>query len=585
MFIPDDWGKDDSGQSKYRDIPISKYVKLARERHLEDLWRAHRKDPDFPYYYDSEDADHAVWFFQNNLHHFDGEWYGEPFKLSDWQEFDIIRPLFGWKNLDGSRRFRTAYIEIPRRNGKSFLSAGLALYLLCGDCEFGAQVYSAATKEEQAKLVFDAALKMVKLSPELSEELEYKNGVLYNEFLWSKYKPLGRDSKTQDGFSVHGGVIDEYHAHKTPDMLNVLRSGRGSRRQPLIVIITTAGYGVETPCKKESDFAKKLLSGILKNESYFAYITTVDNESLFEDPLKLKELKEKNPDELYAEFQRANPNLGISIYKDGFLKEFDEAYQQPDKWAEFKCKNLNIWSSSITKWISMALYAKCDGEIDWDQFRGQPCWCALDLGISRDVSAFAMAFRGPPKYDAAGELLPFDIYLKVIYWVPEIGIEERYKTDGVNYPEWRDAGWIRATAGLTTRYDVIRRDINKLAEEFEIKEIAVDPAHGYELMQHLADDNFTVVKHSQGFYAMNTPCVSTEELIANQRFRHGNDPVLRWMVSNTSIVRNAYEDIKITKEHSGDRVDGFNAVVMAVGRILIAPEDAFVYNTQGMYIG
>lgn len=564
--VPENWGA-----GHYREnYPVCKLVRQARERQKRDL-EASLNDPDFPYYYDDAAADDAVWFIEQ-LVQVEGEWRGHPLILEAWQEWDIVRPVFGWrKKSDGYRRFRTAYVEIPRRNGKTTLAAAICAYMLIADREARAQVYSGATKEDQARIVWEMCRDMLQASPTLRGEAQAFKSAIVNYELASSFKPLGRDSKAHDGFSVHGAVIDEYHAHKTPDVMNVLASGRGSRRQPLLFIITTAGIGTASPCRKEHNLAQRILSGILNNDEYFAYITTVDDPDKWEDP---------------EEWKKANPNLGVSVYVDGFASEFKEAQQSADKQNEFKRKKLNIWTEQATRWIPMDAWSRCDGLIDREALRGARCFAGLDLGITRDISALALVFQvGKAIREETGEELPL-IQLLMRYWCPEETLEQRYLTDGVNYPQWAAEGWLTPTPGASTRYDIIRRDINALQEEFEIAEVAIDRAHAHQLMVELADDGLTIVKHSQGFGAMNFPCRSLEEAVLETRLRHGNDPVMRWMMSNVAIARDAYENIRMVKDKSGDRIDGPVAAAMGIGRLLVAPEpEAFVYNTRGLYVG
>lgn len=556
---PDGWGR-----GHYRDIPWGSYVVKARNRHINDLKRVEAKDPNFPFYFDWRASEHAVRFIKL-LRHVEGEWAGRPFDLSDWQEWDIVRPIFGWKRLDGRRRYRDAFISVARKNGKSSLVAAMSAYLFLADAEFGAQVYSAATKEEQARIVFDMARKMIEFSPELRGEIKSFKKTFVCDKTGSRYMPLGRDSKTMDGFSVHCGVIDEYHAHKTSEMYDVIDDGRGARRQPLLLTITTAGFNVSSPCKKEWDVAARILDGHLVNENYYCFIAAAD------DP------KEWRSEE---QWWKANPNMGISVYVEGFQSDFEKAYASPQKQNSFKTKRLNIWTEQNTRWIPMERYAQCDGPINLDFLKGKRCFGGLDLGITRDISALALAFLDPDKPKGQE-----DVYLLMKYWIPEVGKYERYKNDGVNYPEWCDAGWITTTPGETTRYDIVRRDINALAEEYDIAEIAIDRAHAHELMQQLADDGLNIVKHAQTLMAMNFPCRAFEELILEQRLKHGNDPVLRWMVSNAAIIKDGAENIKVVKDKSGDRVDGVVATVMAIGRLLIAPEPAkSVYQSRGIVV-
>jgi phage terminase large subunit-like protein len=567
--VPEHWG-----WGHYRDVPVCKLVTASRARQVNDLKRSELNDPEFPYIYDDKLADQAVRFFYL-LRHIEGEWKGKHFELADWQEWDIIRPLLGWRHKEtGFRRYRTAYIEIPRRNSKSTMAAGLAAYGFLADQEHRGQIFSAATKEEQALIVWEMARDMIMASPELREYIEVFKRSLFCPRLGSKFKPLGRDSHTQDGLSVHMGVIDEYHAHKNSDMLDVLSSGRGSRRQPILIIITTAGFGTHCPCKKESDLVKRIINGMAQNDQYFGYITTVDDPTKWDDPI---------------EWQKANPNLGLSVYVDGFKAEFEEAKMSPAKQNAFKAKKLNVWTEQSTRWISMEMFNQCNGPVDWSKLHGKRCYGGLDLGISRDLSALALAFvEDQPKLQKVedGKLLQPKVYLYLKFWVPEETLWERSRIEGVPYAQWRDEGWIATTPGNATRYDIIRKDINELAGQFKIEELAVDRAHAHQLMTELADDGLTIFKHTQNMMAMNFPCRSFEELILTKRLQHGDNPVLAWQVSNVAIVRDGNENIKVVKDKSGDRVDGVVAAAMAIGRLLAAPPpQTFIYNMRDVYIG
>lgn len=560
---PAQWGK-----KVYRKIPISRYVRLARERHINDLKRSY-EDPSFPYYYDNTAADKAVWFI--SLHrHVEGQWFGQPFVLADWQEYDIIRPLFGWKRKsDGKRRFRIAYVELPRKNAKSTLAAAIGNYLTISDMEYGAQVFAAATKEDQAKIVWGLAKKMLSHSPDLSGFVQPFSKSLYCPALGSLFKPLGRDSKSLDGLNVHGALIDEYHAHKTTEMYDVLAEGRGAREQPLIFIITTAGFLTEGPCRVESLFAKKLLDGVIENDQYFAFVSTVDDPEAWTEE---------------EEHIKANPNWGISVIPERFREDFQLANKSIIKQNSFKNKRLNIWTGQATRWLSLEDWDKCGQLWKPEDFYGKPCWGGLDLGVSHDLSAFSLAFRGQEIALANGEKVNFIHFLNT-YWIPEEGMLERWRTDSVPYPAWVDEGWINVTPGKTTAYGTVRADINKLADLFDIREIAVDRAHAHQLMVELEDDGLTIVKHAQNMAAMTFPCRSFEEIVKSGLIRHRNDPVFRWQVSNVAVVTDGNENLKIMKNKSGDRVDGVVAACMAVGRLLICPDPEFVYNERGIFVG
>ena len=559
--IADSWGA-----GSYRDIPVCKWVILARERHKRDLKRI--GDPDFPYYYDEEAADHAIWFFQQLKHTKGRKWRGKQFVPSDWQEWDILRPLFGWKRLDGTRRFRRFFIFVPRKNGKSTLIAAIGLYMLVADGEYGAEVYCTATKEEQAKIVWNEAKRMVRASPLLAGEVQRFAKSLFCEELESVMRPLGRDTEGHDGLDVHCGLIDEYHAHKTDEMVGVLETGIGAREQALIGIITTAGINSKCPCAEEVDFAKSLLEHRVDNEEYFVYLCEPD------DPNKW---------DTYEECQKANPQIGLSLKWEDFEQEIKLAHQRPSKKFHFLVKRMNIWYEGAEAWIPTEKWDLGAGAIDWSLLEGKRCFGGLDMGINRDLSAFVLAFMDEKDAKVrSAEKLP-RVYLLPFFWIPEEGKRRRYEEDGVDYPTWADQGFIRTTPGDTTRFDIVRRDINELAERFEIAEIAVDPAKAHQLAQELADDGFEVFKHMQTFPALNGPYEQMENLIFQGRMMHGDNPVMRWMIGNARIIHDAAERIKVAKDKSKDRVDGVVASAMAIGRLLIAPQPVRnPYNERGL---
>lgn len=565
---PEQWGR-----GQYRDVPICEWARLARERHVRDLKRAASGDSEFPYYYDDEAADRVVAFLAH-LRHVEGKWAGESFVPADWQEWDVLRPLFGWKRRDdGKRRFRKACVFIPKKNGKTALGAAIGNYMFLGDREYGGRVFSAATKEDQALEVWNTARRQLQLSPKLRGEVQFFKRSLYNEPFGSTFLPLGRDSQANEGPSVHCAIVDEIHAHKNSDMIDMLAMSLGAREQPLILLISTYGFGSKSPIVSESQYCERILKGIISNEEFFCYLTTVDRKDDWQNP---------------EEWQKANPNLGISIFVEGFEADYRAVKDFPSKQNSFKCKRLNIQAEQVSRWIPMDAWAACDGEIDVSKLAGRRAFGGLDLGLTRDLSSFVLAIQGSVErgefLDVDGQQLPL-VYLLSFHWVPEEGIVERWKTDGVNYPSWRDEGWIRTTPGRTTRNDIIRRDINELATRFEIAEIAIDRAHASELMQNLADDGFEIVKHAQTLLAMNGPCRTLEELVLQGRLRHGNDPVMRWMASNVAILSDGNGNMKIMKDKSGDRVDGMVAAVMALGRLVIAPApENFVYNVRGIYV-
>lgn len=559
--IPKHWGR-----GHYRDVPICKWARLSRERQVRDLERSLSGDPEFPYYYDDKAADRVVKFF-SQLRFYDGEWAGQRFILADWQEWDLIRVLFGWRSrLDGLRRFRRADIIVPKKQGKTPIAAGIGAYMMLADREPGARVLCGATSKTQAREVWDAAMKMILRSPELRGQVVAFKQALFNPILGSSFVPISRSSEAADGPSVHCGIMDEIHAHKDRALLDIVDRALGARRQPLVLNISTLGVIGTSPVWDIVKFIKEVLERRKDNEKQFCYFTTVDDPEKWTDPV---------------EWQKANPNLGISIYPAGFADDIKNAVDMPSKQNLVKCKNLNIPVTAESKWLNMEDWDLCGGTIEPETLKHKPCYGGLDLGISKDISALALAFR-LGAVEINGQIRPL-IWLLMRYWVPAEGILTRWQEDGVDYPQWERAGWIKALPGRTTNNDIIRGDIIELGREYQIKRISADRAHAHELMTHLAEDDFEIHDHLQTLRAMTFPVRSFEDLVLEHRLRHQDDPVLKWMAGNAVVIQGGDNMIKVVKDKSPDRVDGITAAVMAIGQLLIAPADEEnVYATRTM---
>ena len=548
---PDTWG-----EGHYRDVPVSRWVRKARERHVRDLKRA-RDDPSFKYYFDEKAADHAVWWIECTIYHWRGKLKGKPFKLSAWQEWDIIRPLFGWKRKsDGTRRFRRALMMIARKNGKSMLLASIGLYMMIADGEAGAHVYCAATKEAQARLIWRDARKFVKHSPFLKSVVDCRSKVLLFDHLDGEFHALGKDSDTQDGLDVHAALVDEYHAHKDSGMLGVLDSAVGQRAQPLIAIISTAGFGLESPCREEQELAEKILNQEegFENDEYFAYICTVD------DPEKWKE-----PEEWY----KANPELGLSISIEDFANECKTAEQLSTKRVNFKVKRLNIWMSAADLWLdSVDPWKATEKQIDWNEYKHYRCMLGVDLGKSRDLSAIAQVFKIPDPEHESGYRLAH----RVFHFCAEAGIQERSTEDKVPYERWVESGHLISTPGKVTRIGDVERKIRELCIEFNVEEVALDGWNAIDLIGRLNDDQIKAYEHGQTMKAMGLPCRKFEDHYIEGRIEHEPNPMMNWQIGHAVVVRDGNDNMKLMKNLSADRIDGLVASVMAVGRILIVPD-------------
>jgi phage terminase large subunit-like protein len=536
---------------------IGKYERLALERHERDL--ALSKQPGgHPrgLYFDEAAADHAVQFIERYCKHWKGEWAGAPITLEDWQSLNIIRVIFGWRRRDGTRRFRKAWIELARKNGKTVIAAAIALYLLVADGEMGAEVYSTATKEDQAKRAWSDAAAMVKQSPGLKrfiKEHRSKGGTLYCDKTSSFFRPLGADSKTLDGLNVHGDIRDEVHAWKDHGLATVMDSARGARRQPLTVEITTAGtFDQEGLGWQHHEYATKVLEGVFEDDSQFVYIAAIDEDDDPWDP---------------AVWGKANPNLGISVKPDNLTEEAEYAKRQPSEQNDFICKRLNRWTAQAKRWLSVEKWTESDPvpketalEVSREREKalaGKACCAGLDGAHKVDLAALVMAF-----------LLPGNIVeLVPRFWLPDGMVKAQIKKGRRHYQTWQEQGWLKVTPGDVIDHDFIRAEIVELGKQFQIQEIAFDPFGLTQLATQLGEqDGFQMVDFRQGYLSMSEPSKDLEARIVAKQIRHGGNPILRWMIGNAVAKKDAAGNIKPDKEKATDKIDGVVASIMALGR-------------------
>lgn len=422
------------------------FVRQVCKRHLRDL--EEKKD----FFFDTDDAEHAIRFF-GFLRHSKGEWAGQRFELQPWQEF-IIGSIFGWKKGDGTRRFRTAYIEIPRKNGKSTLAAGIGLYLMLADGEFGAEVYSAATKKDQARIVWEEAANMAASSPFLRDRVVVYRGKGNMNFplTLSKFEPLGADADTLDGLNIHGAIIDELHAHKTRAVWDVLETATAARRQPLIFAITTAGVNQNSICFELHEYAGGILKNTISDDTFFAFISTIDDGDDWADPVS---------------WRKANPNFGITVKEDDLKRKAEKALKLPAHQNSFKRLHLNIWTQQAQRWIDLAVWdkqawgrAKHDTEnrVDEEKLRGRPCFGGLDLSSVSDITAFILVFP----YDDD----PEEIDVLCRFWVPEEKLSDSSNRYRDLYRLWAQEGFLFITPGNAIDYGFIKKKSLKTPKSF-----------------------------------------------------------------------------------------------------------------------
>lgn len=510
-------------------------------------------------------------FFEKFLRHSKGQqWAGEPFKLLKWQMDEVVKPLFGWMREDGTRRYRTAYIEIPKKNGKSTMCAGFALYGLVGDDEPGSEVYSAAASRDQASIVYREAASMVKSSPSLYKRIDLTESQKHmaDARTNSWYKALSADVGTNEGLNIHFLIMDEMHAQKDDKFWSALMYGGAARRQPLQIIITTAGVDEESLCYEYHTKAMQVMRGTLQEDHFFAYVCSAewaieaaekeDKEACWRDPKVWRD---------------ANPSLGHTITEDSFQEAFKEATNSPRFENDFKRYRLNIWTQQEERWLPLDHWAACGEAFDADDLHGQICYAGLDLASTSDLCAFVLYF---PAY--GNTALP-------IFWVPEDTVKTLAEKGDTSYDMWVKQGFLRTTEGNVTDYDVIRRDINELSELFDIQEIAIDRWNSSHLQTQLITDGFEIVPFGQGMASMSAPSKELERLIIGHEIRHGNHPVLTWNVGNVAAQRDAADNIKPSKAKSKKKIDGVVALIMALGRAMVRPEDTgSVYNTRGILV-
>ena len=508
--------------------------------------------------FDEETAQRAIAFFEECLIHIKGERAGERFLLEPWQKA-IVANLFGWKRADGTRRYREALIFVPRKNGKSLIAAGLCNYMLFCDGEPGAESYCAAAERDQAALVFDVAKQQVLREPTLARFAKVYQKAIAVESVASSLKAISADASTKHGYNAHCVVIDELHAQRNADLVEVLLTSTAARRQPLVVHITTSDFDRESICNSKYDYATKVRDGVIEDPSFLPVIYEASRDDDWTDP---------------TTWAKANPNLGVSVSREYLEHECRRAQDSPTYENVFKRLHLNIKTEQDVRWLSLATWDASAGHVDPEELRGRECFGGLDLASTTDVAAFSLVFPQSGSYS----VLPF-------FWIPEENARERERRDRVPYLTWARQGLVEMTPGKVIDYTFIRKRIGELAEQYQIREIAVDRWGAAQITGQLADDGHAMVLFGQGFVSMSEPSKELERLVLSARLRHGGNPVLRWMASNVCVEMDAAGNIKPSKRRSSEKIDGVVATVMALGRATVAkPPFRSVYEDRGILV-
>jgi phage terminase large subunit-like protein len=539
-------------------------VKLACKRHLDDLKRQNTSG--FPYLW-SKPAANRVCEFAQLMVHVKGEWAGKPITLEDWQCFSLAVPM-GWIRLDGTRRFREVYEEVPRKNAKSTKAGILGDYLTFADGEAGAEGYSGATGLEQALHTFKSAWQMVQKNPEFKEELgldlggTVKNpGPIHRLSDGSSFRAVVGDPG--DGASPHVAIIDEYHEHPTPVLYDTMKTGMGARRQPLLFTITTAGVNTSHPCFELRSHAVRVLKGTIKDEQFFALIYTLDEKDDWKD---------------FSVWPKANPNFGVSVKEEFLRGQHNKAMNSAAEQNIILTKHLNLWMNAGKSWMNMAKWAACARpELKLEDLAGKRAWLALDLASKVDIAARVAVVE-----------LDADLGLWALFCRSYMPQETVDLPHNAHLRQWRDQGHLTVTDGARTDFGVIEDDIKRLSEILAVQELAYDPKEATYLIQGIQKwASFECVEIAQAAVHMSEPMKEMEGLIYDGKLLHDDNPVMNWMMGNVVLKSTAKGPVKYfypTKDSLGAKIDGPVAAIMALKRALVNVNTASVYEERGLIL-
>lgn len=533
---------------------FGKWVRLAARRFLGDLKRAKRRGG--PFRFDAWHASDPCRFIEQ-LPHVEGKWDSANIVLHPAHVFATVN-VFGFRLPDGTRRFTTALFAIARKNAKSTWAAGVGLYCELCENELGPQVLSAATTGAQARIVFSIAKRMVERTPDLRTAFgveAFANAIacLPNG---GTFKPINAKASTQDGLNPSTVVIDEVHAHKTPDLLNVLKSAAGARKNPLFLYTTTEGFETPGPWPEERKFAQQVLEDVVEADHYFAIIFALD-----EDDDDFDELA----------WEKANPLIRVNpILARELAKESIEAKQKPSQLAEFRIKRLNRQSSTAKGWINIPKWKRCGGAVDLEALRKVPCWGGLDLASTSDLCSLRLAWRLDGWWLTWGKR-----------WVPRDQVKQRTERGTVNYAGWVEAKLITMTDGDVTDYSVIRREVVEVRDTFNLQQLAYDDWNATQLVNELVEDGLPMVRFIQGPRSYHPAMQELERAYCAGKLAHGGDPVLQWQASNLVVRYDENNNMAPSKKRSADKIDDMAALLMGMGAALTMPApESSVYDRR-----
>ena len=530
------------------EIPACKWARLSVDRQLDDL--AREPGDSWPWVFDADRAERPCDFLEL-LPHIKGKWARERrlIELDPWQCF-ILTTVFGWVHRDtGLRRFREVYLEIPRKNAKSTLSSGVALYMLTADGEQGAEVYSAATTRDQARIVFDDAKAMAERTPDMRTYLgvailQHCITVAYTA---SKFAPLAAEGSTLDGLNVHFAVLDELHAHKTRAVYDVIDTARGAREQSLLWNITTAGTDRGGICYERRTHLTKVLERVIDDHSTFGIIYSIDET---DDPF------------VEASWAKANPNWGVSVLRDDMEAASRKAAAMPSAMNNFLTKRLNVWVNGESPWMDMRAWERCaDKTLQLSDFAGEACWIGLDLAQKKDFAALCLVFQREGMWTVFTRL-----------YLNELAVQE---SGNAHLSGWARSGHVQVTDGDITDFDVVAEDLRSYCRQFDVQEIAFDPALSMYFAGKLIEEGLPLVEITQRAMFFTPALIQVENMVLEKKLKFDGNPVMTWMVSNLVVKVSKFNELRSpTKERPENKIDGPMAMLMALGRALVVQPNA-----------
>ena len=527
--------------------------------------------------FDEEWAELACSFFPEVLRHCKGPLAGKPFHLEQWERA-LVGNLWGWRRPDGTRRFRTVFLYVGKKNGKTSLSAGLLLFGMTADSGPGSDCYSAAAARDQAALVFDHVQGMIRQDRDLAARYKVFGGAsgtghraVTDEGRGISYKCLSADVNTTEGIFVHIAVIDELHCHKSPKLASILERSSAADGEPLVVFTTTADYDRESVCNSKLEYAKGVRDGRIDDPDLLPVIYEATEQDDWTDP---------------AVWRKANPNFGVTIPESYFRRQVALCKEQPSELFEFLRLHLNVRTRRRNQWLELQVWREGSDVTDavaWrkkalETLAGTQCWAGLDLALTNDMTAFSILFA-PQTAGGKPTIIPW-------FWIPENGAWRNDRANANLYDDWIRRGFVRLCGGDVTDYEKIKNDIVKLTKKYPVSTLGIDPYKANQMSSQLFNDHgLPVEMYRQNYQNLNAPTKEFERLVMGRMIEHGKNPVLDWMVGNAAITEDIKGNVMVVKpeKNSPLKIDGIVASIMALGVSMAnAPEGESVYEQRGL---